>query len=204
MKNIKRGETVKKRKKKEITQYFERKIRDELNVLDVTILRDIRIVKEKASAKGVLRSGETLGSIEEAIINNVIDSCTAKLQIIDDFQDYMRFNISEEQLNEIEHIYTSYYVPFAENKIERTYLEEAKALFGDSELNIVERYKLDNLIQKLNIMIQNKIEDVKIKNRLQKDEPSVRLSKYSNTISLISLIVAIISVIITSFLSIFR
>lgn len=45
-------------------------------------------------------------------------------------------------------------------------------------------------------MNNNKIEDVKIKNRLRKDPLSVRLSKYSTLISFTTLIVAIISLLV--------
>ncbi|MEH7549864.1 hypothetical protein, partial [Neobacillus vireti] len=67
-------------------------------------------------------------------------------------------------------------------------------LFGENELNLTEKYKFENSYKTIELMIKNKMELVKIKNRLQKDDPSVRLSKYSNLFSLLAVIVAIISI----------
>ncbi|MGN7942984.1 hypothetical protein [Virgibacillus sp. 6R] len=181
------------KRKKDINQYFVKKLYDELNILDASIYQEIRKVKDEANTRGLLKSGMTLNSIWDAIINNTIISCKEKLNLIDEFQDYVNFKISEKQIAEIEEIFLTHYVPFLKNKLEKTYVNQAKEVFGDSDLNIIEQHKIQTSIQNIKILIQNKMEDVKIKNRLQKDPPSVRLSKYSTLISFTALIVAIIS-----------
>jgi hypothetical protein len=183
--------------KKDINQYFVKKLYNELNSLDTVIFQEIRRIKEVASSRGLLRSSETLNSIADTIINNTFTSCKEKLSSIDEFQNYMKFNISDKQLAEIQEIFLTHYVPFLQNKAEQTYVSQATELFGDLNMNITEQYTFDTSIQKIKIMITNKIEDVNIKNRLQKEESSVRLSKYSTFISLLALIVAIISLFVS-------
>ncbi|MEH7548234.1 hypothetical protein, partial [Neobacillus vireti] len=107
--------------KKDIKQYFIKKLDSELNALDVSIHQEIRRVKEEASTKGLLRSGETLNSISNTITDYTSTSCNEKLNLIDEFQDYMRFNIPEKQISEIEEIFLSHYVPFLKNKAAITY-----------------------------------------------------------------------------------
>lgn len=179
--------------KNDINQFFAKKLYTEMNELDVTIFQEIQKVKEEANNRGVLHSGMTLNGIADAIINNTFSSCKKKLNLIDEFQDYMKFNIPESYLAEIGEIYSFHYVPFLTNKVEKTYVDHAKGLFGDSFESVTNQLKLNNSIQNLKLVIGNKIDDVKIKNRLKKDEPSVRLAKYSNAISLIAIIIAIVS-----------
>ncbi|PLS04007.1 hypothetical protein [Neobacillus cucumis] len=137
--------------KKDIKEYFMKKLDNELNVLDVSIFQEIRRVMEEASSKGILRSGMTLNGIANTIIDNTINSCKDKLSLIDEFQDYLKFNIPEKQLDEIEGIFVTYYVPFLKNKAENTYVNHSKDLFGDTNLNITEQFKFDSSVQNIKI-----------------------------------------------------
>lgn len=97
---------------KDISQYFVKKLHYELNSLDVTIFQEIEKTKQDASNKGMLRSGMTLDNISNVIIDNTLNSCKEKLNLIDEFQDYLKFKIPDKYLPEIKEIYHSNYVPF--------------------------------------------------------------------------------------------
>ncbi|MEK5173214.1 hypothetical protein NST63_08475 [Heyndrickxia sp. FSL W8-0496] len=182
---------------KEIDKYFSRKINNSLNELSTEIFFEMRRVTEEASSRGMMQSGMFIVNLLDTITNNTINSCKEKLQLIDEFQEYMRITLSTDQLNNIENKFIDSYTSFFMQMVEIEYKNEISKILGDLEsINMTSEAKINNSFNKIRALIIDKVEDVRVKNKLQKEEPSVRLAKNSNSIAFLALVVSIISIIL--------
>lgn len=195
---------IKVRKKKKINQFFVKRIKEELYELDNKIIKEIKIVKEKANSNGTLTSGETIQSITSVITENIISSCQEMLNFIDDFQEYMKFKIIDNHLKEIGEIFKTHYIPLLERHFDNTLPNENKLIFKGFYDPIFDNYSKNVTLKRVELIISNKIENVQLKNSLKKDEPSVRLARVSISISFFLMLISFLNIILSFYLNFFK
>ncbi|MGM0922858.1 MAG: hypothetical protein ACQEWW_16865 [Bacillota bacterium] len=180
------------KRNKRIIEFFERNVRNSVSELDSIIFKEHQKVVEELNSRGVLASGMTASAILKMLEENIIDSCENALSLIDTFQNKNKLKIKEHDLNDLSELYTSSYISCYLDKIEKVYYVSMERYVGkESAINISNQVVINHITNKISKIVRNKIEDIKIYNKLQQEDPSVRIAK-KNTIKtiFITLIVA--------------
>lgn len=178
---------------KVIMDYFERKIRNTLNELDSTIYKEQQRIVEEQNARGLLSSGMTAGAILQMINDKNISSCEKTIELIEFFQAEGNIILNDKQLDEIAELYTSYYTENYMNEIEKVYFTSIRRYIGgDVGRNIANNTIVENTPKAIQRFINEKISDIKTFNKISKDEPSVKVAKRAQLISIISLTITAI------------
>jgi hypothetical protein len=195
----------KKKQDKTITDYFERRVLSTLNDLDVVIYKEQQKIAEEYSAKGMLQSGMVASAILRMINDKKLSSCKEALNMIDLFQTERNITIPNEQLDIICDIYASHYNSSFLNNIEHVFFENVRRYIGEEMANSIgSDVIINNTPNQIIRLVNDKINDIKVHNKIQRDEPSVIIARRGNKITLLSLIVSVVIGIATLYFTFFN
>lgn len=176
--------------------YFDRKIRKTLNELEHEVFLQIQRIKEEESAKGMLQSGMAMQKVLNILGDTIITALKSNLVLIKEFQDEMKITLDKSQLEVIglkhAELFSSFYIKCTEN-----YYKPLVEDMFPSTPNITNQVLIDSIYNKIRNTAKDYTEDMKVKNALRKDEPSVKNQKRM-------FILAIVSFVITSIITLVK
>lgn len=180
---------------KVIVGYFERNVRQSISELDPIIYREHQKIVEEMNSRGLLASGMTAPSILKILQENVITSCENSLSLIETFQIKNKLTVKEKELKILSEIYTSSYISFYLDKTENVYESMKRYLGEESAINNTNQILINSVTNRIQNLVENKIEDIKIYNKVQQEDTSVKTAR-RNTIKTIifTLLVAIATI----------
>jgi hypothetical protein len=184
-------------KKKEIPLtllYFEDHLKELGTGLTKTIFKNAEIIIETANSKGTLQSGMTISTLTNNLNEEIESQLKTALSEIESHQDDMNLKISDATLDEISKKYSDFFVSVYQvgcNNIEKLVLRHVGVNIGENVTNSV---NMNTTISRISRQIEAKIKEVKLKNKVKKDAPSIIVSKKALTTSRIALMVSIIAV----------
>lgn len=173
-----------------IRDYFNRKVRSILNDLAPIVYQEQQKIAEEHNSRGVLSSGMVAGAILEMIRENILNSCREALKLIDLFQREKNVEFTDDQLNIIKEIYQSYYNDCFLSMIEKVYFANVKRYIGEEMAkSIASQIITNNTTNMIFNLVNDKVEDIKVHNLVQRDEPSVEYAKKAYSLSIFALII---------------
>lgn len=146
---------------------------------------DISIGLTNMIAKGSLQSGILVTVVEDLIDRIIIESCKSFLNTVEDLQNKLNITYSNTMLDNISDLIKTSYQGLIDSVICNDYKKIPPS--SSSEL------KISVLRQNIKNEVNNKIQEIKLHNKIKKDEPSVRVAKITNGIAVLAVIIAGVS-----------
>ncbi|MGE8019352.1 hypothetical protein ACQKOM_10590 [Peribacillus frigoritolerans] len=167
--------------------YFDRKIRNTINDLDHQVFMEWQRLQEEENARGTMQSGMAMQRILVMFGDMTIAALKENLKLIKEFQDEMKVTLGKGQLEVIGLKHAELFSFSYLKQIENYYKPMIESMFDSS--NITNQLLIDNTYNKIRNIAKDYVADLKVKNVLKKDEPSVKNQKRMFTLAIISLII---------------
>lgn len=153
------------------------------------VLLNNRVIAEKANARGVLHSGMTIGEFKKNL-NDVIDrKLQVSLDYIKTFLIDMNLKINTKHLRQIEEeiktFYTNLYID-AYKAVEKSAINYAGK---DTAERIADPMTRDKKINEMLNKIDNTFMEMTTRNKVQKDDKSIKIATASLWVSIFSMII---------------
>jgi hypothetical protein len=165
--------------------YIESKVYVATNKASSEIHIKLRHLCAESAMKGTLQSGIYVQSAVNLVFLTITESCKNFLNIIEDLQNKRNITYSKKSLNIFSDLIKTRYQGLVESAI-RNNLEKifvtAKSSSSSSDL------QLNLLRQSINGMVDSKIQEIRLHNKIGKKDPGVRESKRTNVIAVLTLI----------------
>ncbi|WP_226536439.1 hypothetical protein [Fictibacillus halophilus] len=187
-----------------IISYFKNKLSMIEMELNKTIYERIANVIEDANSRGLLSSGMTIGGMVKVLSDEVFFQVINSIKMIDEFQSKMNLKLENESLDEIGNLFSEFFTTYYVNQYSTNITEKAKRFIGENLANnITNNVAMGNTVNNIIRTINKEVNEIKIKNKVKKDEPSIRIAKKSLMNSRLALFVSIIATGITVYLNFF-
>ncbi|MFA1710242.1 hypothetical protein ACDX66_00830 [Peribacillus frigoritolerans] len=167
--------------------YFDRKIRNTINDLDHQVFMEWQRIQEEENARGTMKTGMATQRILVMFGDMTIVALKENLQLIKEFQDEMKVTLDKGQLEVIGLKHAELFSFSYLKQIENYYKPMIESMFDSS--NMTNQSLIDNTYNKIRNIAKDYVADLKVKNVLKKDEPSVKNQKRMFTLAIISLII---------------
>ncbi|OAS85093.1 hypothetical protein [Metabacillus litoralis] len=175
-----------------IVPYFE----DNLKRIEGELAKEIFVhtqkVVEEANSRGVLQSGMTISGMLKVLEDKVNTQLHDSLSLIEEFQNKMNIKINDDDLDLISATYSKFFTTFYYNQYNQIGEKAKNYVGGNLSENITNSVVLNSLINNINRLIDYQIKEIKIKNAVKQDEPSIIIAKKSLRNSRIAIIISFI------------
>jgi hypothetical protein len=188
-----------------IISYFKNNLSMIEMELNKTIYEKIANVIENANSRGLLSSGMTIGGMLKVLSDEVFLQVINSIKMIDEFQSKMNLKLENEGLDEIGNLFSDFFTTYYVNQYSTNITERAKRYIGENLANnITNSVAMDNTVNNIIGTINKEVNEIKIKNKVKKDEQSIRIAKKSLMNSRLALFVSIIATGITLYINFFN
>lgn len=189
------------KKKVKTLDYFERKIRKDLHDLSITVFKEQQKIAEEYSSRGILASGMTGKAILDMIVEYYLFSSERTLNLIEQFQKERKIIIKDRLLDLIGDIYIHYYTNSFYKNIEDVYRNNYNRYVGEElRKNTTNEVLINNIANKLDFIIKDKIKDIQTYNSIEKEEPSVKVAR---NIGITSIVITTLLTILNIYFTVF-
>lgn len=177
-----------------IMTYIEKKVRDATNSASAEISIKSKNMVEEHAHRGTLQSGVFSTSIASLIDTIITESCKSILKTVEDLQYKWHITYSQKIIGSISELIKTSYQGLIDSAIRNDY--EKVTLAMKHESRSVE-LQFNTLRQKINGMVDGKMQEIQLDNKVKKDEPGVRETRKSNIIAILTLIVSVMTFILS-------
>jgi hypothetical protein len=194
-----------KNKRKLIIKYFNNNliaIEDELNK---STYKKIQKVIADTNSRGLLSSGATISGMVKVLNDEVFLKLDSSLTLLNELQKSMNIKMKDSLLEEISQMYSAFFKSYYINQYSKNIKESAIRYVGETLAdNVTNDVTMNISLENIDRTIRKEIEELKIKNRVKQDDPSLRVSKKALLNSRIALCVSIIATAFTIFMKLFH
>ena len=189
---LKRAKNIIPKSKNEKTiSYIETQLREACNKASVDISIGLRNKTKEFASKGSLRSGGAFFTVSINLIDNIItESYKNFLNTIEDLQSNWNVTFSDKILDCISELITKRYQGLTDSVIHNNY---QKIITVSNHSSSSSDLHLNTVRQNIKGKVDGKIQQIKIDNKVKRDEPGVKEAKRANGIAVLALIVSVIS-----------
>jgi len=181
---------IPKSKNSKTISYIEMNLLEACNKASVDISIGLRNMTEEFASKGTLKSGIFVTASITLIDNTITESYKNFLNTIEALQNNWNVTFTDKTLDKISELITNRYQGLTDSVIQNSYkniisVSNPPSRSSDLHLNTVR--------QNIKGRVDSKIQEIKISNKVKKDDPRVREAIKANRISVLALIVSAVS-----------
>lgn len=178
-----------KSKNEKTISYIETQLREACNKASVDISIGLRNKIAEFASKGSLRSGAFVTVSINLIDNTITESYKNFLNTTEALQSNWNVTFSDKILDSISELITKRYQGLTDSVIHNNY---QKIISVSNHSSSSSDLHLNTVRQNIKGKVDCRIQEIKINNKVKRDEPGVREAKRANGIAVLALIVSVI------------